>query len=124
LETPRNALKTITKAARRSDLDRFLECLDLDYLKEKISEVPGGSDVRTEEIASFIKDSPNLRQTFELMMGVHASHYYEVLEEKRTAVKARKLVVRAVGKDGLEFRAEWLFIHQDGKWKLDPEGTY
>ncbi|OGS22995.1 MAG: hypothetical protein A2252_06265 [Elusimicrobia bacterium RIFOXYA2_FULL_39_19] len=115
--TPQDTLNTMTKASKDNDIDKFIDCIDLEFLKSIYSNTHPNTEVPDKTIKNLIKQ--NVQASISKFMELLKNNKIAVLYEKDIAVNAKELTISP------EFAEQKLvFINRAGKWKLSMEQTF
>ncbi len=125
--TAQKTLEVLIAAAQEGNVDRFVDCLDLEYYVKRAQVQNPDAEITDKKMRSLLKTAPLVTATRELM-SVFNQYQWSVLYEKEIGINARELTLRIFSKDAADLpeddEMKLIFINRDKKWKLELQSSF
>lgn len=123
--TPQKTLEALTKASQEGNMRKFLNGIDLEYLKAIYSsEKLGNKQIEEKRFIEVIMTTPEMQEAIKGLMNIFKETQFVVLYEKEVGENAKELTLKCISNDENRFSEEktiFLFIKRRGQWKLNME---
>jgi hypothetical protein len=122
--TAQKTLATMMTAAKKGDIDKFLDCWDLEYFRKlALAQFPN-AEITEETIKAVIKTTPSIKN----LIDTFKEYEISLLCEKDIGINARELTVRFIPKTGTGFlqseEGKLILVKRGEKWKLNLETSF
>ncbi|OGS20063.1 MAG: hypothetical protein A3J83_03580 [Elusimicrobia bacterium RIFOXYA2_FULL_40_6] len=117
LATPQDTFDAMLRASKNDDIDKFIDCIDLELLRSVHSYAQPNTKVSDKTIKNLIKQEA--QNTISGFMKFLKNYDSSILPEKYIAENARELTL---GTESASIKL--VFINRAGKWKLSMEQTF
>jgi hypothetical protein len=122
--TAQKTCETMIAAVQEGDAEKFIDCLDLQFLIKEAKAQSPGAQITEKQIISFLKTEQGIMMTRKLMNGFN-KYQWSVLYETDTGINSSKVAVRVSPKSIYDLPTseefELIFIKRGEKWKFDLE---